>query len=228
MKTDPMFQLKTKKKLSREFKITVGLIITGLLSIILVLITIYGQYTGTFLIKLTEDAEKKGITLSESSGFSGETEKLVLNPIHDVDDMIESNILKLDEILASEGGHYEDPDGNYNYIAYTFYIKNNGEEVVDIRYDFSIINDQKNLGKAMTIIFYEHSTTGEGLQKYYFHKDSDSNHLGGNTISNFQVGEMKKFTLIVFIDGHRSNSTMRGGAVKLNLVFTVLTAERNN
>ncbi|MGI6781479.1 MAG: hypothetical protein ACOX56_01380 [Acholeplasmataceae bacterium] len=225
MKTDPMFNLSTKKKFTREQKVTIGLIVTGILSILLVLITIYGQYTGTFVIKLTHTAEKKGIKLSQTNDFINKTERLVLNPVNDTEDMIEENIIRIDEILASEGGQYEDPDGNYNYIAYTFFLKNVGEEVVNLRYDFRIVSQQKNLDRAMTIIFYEHSLTGEEPQKDYYHKTSENNYLGGKRIPNFQVGETRKFTLIVFIDGVRSNATMLGGAVKINLIFTVETAE---
>lgn len=226
MKTDPMFNLKKKYKLTKEQKVTIGLIVTGLLSILLILITIYGQFTGTFLIKLTHSAEKKGIQLSLTDDFGNPKEKLVLNPVNNTEDMIEENLVRrIEEILASEGGQYEDPDGNKNYIAYTFYLKNVGEEVVNIRYDFRLLAQQKNLGDAMTIIFYEHSQTGEDPLKNYYHKRQGTDYLGGNRIPNFEVNEVIKFTLIVYIDGHLSNPSMLGGAVKINLVFTVETAE---
>ena len=228
MRTDPMFNLKTKNKLSKETKVTIGLIVTGILSILLVLITIYGQFTGTFLIKLTHVAERKGIVLFEDRDSIGGEEKLVLEPVRDTLDILEENILRIGEILESEGGQYIDPDGNNNYIAYTFYLKNNGEEVVDISYGFRIVGSQKNLDDAMMIIFYEHSNTGEEPVKRYFYKVDDNDYLGGDKIPNLQVGEMRKFTIIVYIDGNRSNATMLGGAVKINLVFTVDTAGEAN
>ena len=139
MKTDPLFNLKQKNRLSREKKVTLGLIITGILSFLVVLVTIYGQFTGTFLIKLTSAAERKGILLATDHGFESETEKLVLNPISNVEDILESNIVRIEEILASEGGQYEDPDGNNYYIAYTFFVKNSGREVIDVRYDLTLL-----------------------------------------------------------------------------------------
>lgn len=87
---------------------------------------------------------------------------------------------------------------------------------------------QKNLDDAMMIIFYEHSNTGEEPVKRYFYKEDGNDYLGGEKIPNLQVGEMRKFTLIVYIDGNRSNATMLGGAVKINLVFTVDTAGEAN
>jgi len=94
MRTDPMFNLKTKNKLSKETKVTIGLIVTGILSILLVLITIYGQFTGTFLIKLTHVAERKGIVLFEDRDSIGGEEKLVLEPVRDTLDILEENILR--------------------------------------------------------------------------------------------------------------------------------------
>jgi hypothetical protein len=225
MKTDPMFNLKHKNKLSKEQKVTIGLLVTGLLSILLVLITVYGQFTGTFQIKVTHIAEKKGILLSLTDDFGNSTDKLTLDPIRDIEDIIEENIVRISEILVSEGGQYVDPDGNKNYIAYTFYLKNVGSEVVDIRYDLTVLAQRNNLADATTIIIYEHSQTGEDMQKRYYYKSEGTDHLGFHRIPDFKVGEIRKFTLIAFVDGHRSNPSMKGGAVKFNLVFTVETAD---
>ncbi len=225
MKTDPLFNLKQKNKLSKEKKVTIGLIITGILSLLVVLVTIYGQFTGTFLIKLTSAAERKGILLATDYGFETETEKLVLNPINNVEDIIESNIVRIDEILASEGGQYEDPDGNDYYIAYTFYIKNSGQEVVDVRYDLSLLRQHKRLGEALAIIMYIDNLDGNPPEKEVYYKEAGTNILGTKRFENFEVGDMKKITIIAFIDGHRSNPEMLGGAVKIQLVFTVETAD---
>lgn len=225
MKTDPMFNLKHKTKLTKAQKVTIGLIVTGLFSILLMLITIYGQFTGTFLIKVTHIAKKKGVLLSLNNDFGDASDKLVINPIREIEDILEENIVRISEILVSEGGQYVDPDGNNNYIAYTFYIKNVGEEVVDIRYDLRVLAQRNNLADATTIILYEHSETGEDYEKIYYLKQEGTDYLGGNRIQDFKVNEVRKFTLIAFIDGHRSNPSMKGGAVKFTLVFTVESAD---
>lgn len=223
MKTEPLFNLK-QNKMSNSKKVTIGLIITGILSLILVLITIYGQFTGTFLIKLTYSAERKGILLSEDVGFTDGKERLILNPVSNVEDMIEENIVKIDEILASEGGQFVDED-NQNYVAYTFYIKNSGQEVVDVRYDLMVTKAHKNLDKALKIIMYQDDLNGEELSKDYYQKQGDSSHLGSKRFANFKPDEMKKITIIAFIDGHLSDPSMLGGAVRINLVFTIETAD---
>ncbi|NMA05902.1 MAG: hypothetical protein GX931_06000 [Acholeplasmataceae bacterium] len=225
MKTDPLFNLKQKNRLSREKKVTLGLIITGILSFLVVLVTIYGQFTGTFLIKLTSAAERKGILLATDHGFESETEKLVLNPISNVEDILESNIVRIEEILASEGGQYEDPDGNNYYIAYTFFVKNSGREVIDVRYDLTLLRQHKRLGEALAVIMYIDNLDGTPPEKEIYYKKEGSNLLGAKRFENFEVDEVKKITIITFIDGHRSNPEMLGGAVKIQLVFTVETAD---
>lgn len=226
VKTDSLFNITKKNKLSKEKKVTIGLIVTGILSLALVFVTIYGQFTGTFLVKVTYAAEQKGIILSEEEDFNNPLEKLVLNPIEDVDDILESNILRIDEILHAGGGHYEDPDGNDNYVAYNFYLKNTGTEVVDIRYDIRIVGQQNNLDKGATILLYEHDMDGTDHKKLVFEKDGEYNYLGGDKIINYEVGRIQKFTLIVFINGHRSDPSMLGGAVKVELIFSIETARK--
>lgn len=225
MKTDPLFNLQQKNKLSKEKKVTLGLIITGILSFLVVLITIYGQFTGTFLIKLTSAAERKGILLATDYGFATETEKLVLNPISEVEDILESNIVRIDEILASEGGQYEDPDGNEYYIAYTFYIKNSGQEVIDVKYDLMLARQHRRLGEALAVIMYIDDLDGTPPVKETYHKPADSSLMGTKKFPNFQPGEIKKITIIAFIDGHYSTPDMLGGAVKIQLIFSVETAD---
>ncbi len=225
MKTDPLFNLKQKKRLSREKKVTLGLIITGILSLLVMLVTIYGQFTGTFLIKLTGAAERKGILLATDYGFETETEKLVLNPISNVEDIIESNIVRIDEILASEGGQYVDPDGNDYYIAYTFYIKNSGQEVINIKYDLLLAKQHKRLGEALAVIIYVDNLDGTPLEKEVYYKQEGSNVLGTKRFENFKIDDIKKITIITFIDGHYSTPEMLGGAVKVQLIFGVETAE---
>lgn len=223
MRTEPLFNLK-QNKMSRSKKVTIGLIITGILSLILVLITVYGQFTGTFLIKLTYSAERKGILLSEDVEFTEGKERLILNPISNVEDMIEENIVKIDEIFASTGGQFVDPD-NKNYVAYTFYIKNSGQEVVDVRYDLMITKAHKNLDKALKIIMYQDDLIGEPLEKDYYVKQDNSTHLGSKRFADFKPEDMKKITIIAFIDGELSTPEMLGGAVRINLVFTIETAD---
>lgn len=225
MKTDPLFNLKQKNKLSREKKVTLGLIITGILSFLVVLITIYGQFTGTFLIKLTSAAERKGILLATDYGFETETERLVLNPISEIEDIIESNIVRIDEILASEGGQYVDPDGNKYYIAYTFYIKNSGQEVIDVKYDLMIAKQHKRLGEALAIIMYIDELDGTQPEKEVYYKPEGSNLMGTKKFADFEPGDIKKITIIAFIDGHYSTPQMLGGAVKIQLIFGVETAD---
>lgn len=223
MRTEPLFNLK-QNKMSRSKKVTIGLIITGILSLILVLITVYGQFTGTFLIKLTYSAERKGILLSEDVEFTEGKERLILNPISNVEDMIEENIVKIDEIFASTGGQFVDPD-NKNYVAYTFYIKNSGQEVVDVRYDLMITKAHKNLDKALKIIMYQDDLIGEPLAKDTYVKQENSTHLGSKRFADFKPEDMKKITIIAFIDGELSTPEMLGGAVRINLVFTIETAD---
>ncbi len=220
MRTDPIFNLKDQKKSKSKFVI-LGLVITGLLSLVIILTTIYGQFTGTFLITMSHDANQKGIKLSLNEDLSNPEEKLSLIPIAGIEDILEENIVRIDDILAGPGGHYQDPDGVDDYIAYNFYLQNTGEEVINLKYHIRIVEAYKKLDDALTIILYEVNDEGEPIKEVY--RKDDSRLIGEKIIYNFRPKEVKKFTLIAFIDGRYSTPEMLGGGVKLNIVFTLDT-----
>lgn len=220
MRTDPIFNLKSEKKSKSKFVI-LGLLITGLISFIIIVTTIYGQFTGTFLITMSHDAEQKGIKLSLSEDFIESEEKLSLIPIAGIEDLLEENIVRIDEILAGPGGHYEDPDGMDDYIAYNFYLKNTGEEVINLRYYIRIVEAYKKLDDALTVILYEVNEDGEPIKEVY--RKEGSKLIGEKIIYNFRPQEVKKFTLIAFADGRFSTPEMLGGGVKVTIVFTLDT-----
>jgi hypothetical protein len=88
------------------------------------------------------DAYNRGIILSSDEAFSNPSPRLMTDPIEDARDMTYS-WLKLEEVQNTDG-NYVDPD--YDYVAYTFYIRNNGLETVDITYHIrmtEIYNDLK-------------------------------------------------------------------------------------
>lgn len=217
MRTAPIFGFKPKKKLRGKI-VALGLLITGFISLMVIITTIYGQFTGTFLIKMSHDADLKGIHLSESGDFDDRTEKLSLIPKSDLDDLIEENIVRIDEILDAPGGQYIDPDGEDNYIAYNFYIRNTGKEVINLRYDLNITAAEKKLDNAVVIILYKQDENG--IVRERFHKE-DSWYLGGDIIYNFKPGDTIKYTFIAYIDGLYSTPEMLGGGVKVNLVFKI-------
>src|SRR5690554_3180757 len=149
MRLSKILEVKRRKLRNRIF--TLGVFITGLLSIAFAVITFYGQNAGNFVMAVDYDSFRRGIILSTSRDFEITTSQLMTEPIEDAREMTYS-WLKIEEILQAEG-NYVDPD--YDYVAYTFYIMNNGFETVDITYHMRMTDSSYGIEDAIRILVIE-------------------------------------------------------------------------
>lgn len=215
---------KSKEKPSKKLIIRMGLIFTGMISLIIVLVTFYGQYTGTYLITMTKEAHRKGIALSETVDFKELKTDLRFNPLNDIEDTIES-FLNIEEAEKHDGQYYEE---GQNYLAYTFYLKNTGVEVVNINYRLHITEEYKRLGEATIVKIREYENNNnnfnlikdENYSKIY----SKENTIANVTIENFKPEEVRKFTIFIWFDGKYTNKEMMGGAIKMEWTFGIINA----
>jgi len=221
IKLSEILGVKTVEKKTR--KATLGLLITGILAVVLVFVTIYGQFTGNYLITVTREASLKGIAISDKLDYKSNKDTLKVTPLNDIEDILPSN---LDiEGARNVDGQYKDAK---HYIAYTFYLRNSGEETVNVNYQVKIIDDYKKLGNAIFFRLFESELIGdefsfisdETYSKFYTEKEI----IADVDIINFRPNDVRKFTFFVWIDGDHSNESMLGGAVKLEFVFSITSA----
>jgi hypothetical protein len=218
----PTRSTKKVKKLSSRF-VFLGMLITGLVSSIVIFVTIYGQYTGTFTLSMQKDAIEKGIQLSESVTFENPKSILNIQPLTEIGDMTESAI-NFDEARNTDGQYY-DPVIPY-YIAYTFYMRNSGKEVVDINYRLTVLDSYKNVDKAVKVRYVsENLDTGEYIDKTYV--KGEKQHIIDEVLNNFIEGHTLKITIFLWFDGELTDASMMGGSLKLNLTYTIVTADTN-
>ncbi|MFU8792882.1 MAG: hypothetical protein ACNA7K_02555 [Acholeplasmataceae bacterium] len=230
--------LGVRRNLLRRRILTLGVIITGALSIAFTLITFYGQNAGNFIMTVDQDALRRGINLSEEPDFNVPTSRLMTNPVSEARDLTYS-WLKFDEIMATNG-QYFDPD--YEYIAYTFYIRNTGSETVDVHYNIRISDVYKNLDEAVRFLVIEDDTIFRMYQKpdrlidgelpeyfllpdpFYFNTNST---VMRHVIENFRPGQTKKFSIVIWLEGQDpdTNDDVLGGMMKAHMNFTIRIEE---
>src|SRR5690554_2861303 len=90
--SDIFVQKKVKKRISTRQFLIIGALITGLVSSVIIFVTFYGQYTGTFTLSMQRDAMDKGIELSESVLFTNPRSTLNIQPMEEIGDMIEQDL----------------------------------------------------------------------------------------------------------------------------------------
>lgn len=214
---------------------TLGVIITGMLSIAFAIVTFYGQNAGNFVISVDKIAQNRGIILSTEPNFRVPSARLMSDPISEARDMTYS-WLKIEEVSATYG-NYKDID--YDYVAYTFYILNHGSESVDVSYHIRITDVFNNLDEAVRILVIE-----DGVQTMYQKPDALDEYGNppyypaslpegvdflSDTIvmrklfTNFKPDDVKKFSVLVWLEGYDPNTTddILGGMIKLQMNFSI-------
>ncbi|RJX27586.1 MAG: hypothetical protein C4537_00470 [Acholeplasma sp.] len=210
---------------------TLGVIITGMLSIAFALITFYGQNAGNFVMSVDTLARQRGIAISDDPEFTFSTSRLMSDPIDDARDVTYA-WLKLDEIEETNG-NYVDPD--HDYVAYTFYIKNEGLETVDLSYYIRITEVYNDLDKAIRVLviddgeetmFMKPDTTNINTYPDYMpigqHFETQMTVMR-KLIPNFRPGDIRKFTVVVWLEGNDPDTTdeILGGMIKMQMNFTI-------
>lgn len=221
----------TAKKVYRRKLFTrivkMALLILLLFFSVLYLILYVVNSNGYFTIKLDKNLKsERHILLSSDSEFSAETVEIKVKGLEYMDNITEGWI-PFDELISKEGDHSDD-----NYIAYTFFVKNDGNENVDYKSKIVIESVIKNVDEAVRVALY---TNGE--RKVYAKKAKDGN-AEPNTISflsnrlvmqqdrdNIKPGEIDRYTVIVWLEGKDPEciDDIIGGEMKMAMVITEKT-----
>lgn len=219
--SDIFVQKKVKKRISTRQFLIIGALFTGLVSSVIIFVTFYGQYTGTFTLSMQRDAMDKGIELSESVLFTNPRSTLNIQPMEEIGDMIEQDLDV--ESARNIDGQFYDPKVPH-YIAYTYYLRNSGKEVVNINYRLRIVDSYKDVDKAVMIRYIQEDLTTGEISDNVYSKVGDSNFLIDEQIIQFLEGRIKKITIFMWFDGELTTPDMLGGGIKLDMSYTITTA----
>ena len=222
--------------------VTLGMILFGLLSLGFGVVTFYGLSTGTFVIEMEDVPEKRGIQIAESNhNETVWTTRLNAFPV-DFED--EKNLkmedatysyLRIEDATNTDGSFF---DPRADYMAYTFYLKNSGNEMVDLVYSINILDVLKEMDEYIRVLIIVDDLEGNVTQNLYMKPDDEvkyyppeypvpkyfiSDELVANeTIQMLQVGQVRKISLFMWIEGYDTNPSSERGSIKLDMIFDVL------
>ena len=207
--------------------VKMALLILLLFFSVLYLILYVVNSNGYFTIKLDKNLKsERHILLSSDSEFSAETVEIKVKGLEYMDNITEGWI-PFDELISKEGDHSDD-----NYIAYTFFVKNDGNENVDYKSKIVIESVIKNVDEAVRVALY---TNGE---KKIYAKKAKNGKAEPNTISffsnhlimqqdrdNIKPGEIDRYTVIVWLEGKDPEciDDIIGGEMKMSMIITEKT-----
>ena len=236
MRRSTVLGIKKTTSTSARF-VTLGVIIFGLLSLGFGVVTFYGISTGTYTISMNEESVRKGIQLSQTPDFEvGGTSRLYADP-NDKADEATYSYLKIEEARSVDGMF---TDNEADYMAYTFYLKNSGLEMVDLVYTINIIEVSKSLDEYIRILVIIDDLEGgiteqmfmkpDPEPKYYPPEMPQAKHFISDTLVSseripmLQVNQVRKITVFMWIEGYDTHPGMERGSIKIDMRFSVLNA----
>ena len=213
-----------KKMLLKKIIWIIFLLLIIFISVIYLFLYIVYQ-GGRFTVNLDKNmSNRKNIYLSENGKLSGKSRELAADTIDYMDNI---SIKWLPENLDTEatGAH-----NGENYIAYTFYVVNNGTETIHYWYEIDIDDTVRNVDEAIRIMIYLN-----GKQTVYAKKSKVTNKaepgtkmFETNTIAvleqrkNFKPKQKDRFTIVIFLEGDDPEciNDLIGGEIKMHMDIT--------
>ncbi len=222
------FNTTSKKIYRRDFRIK--LIRLALLILLIFLILLYFILSiiykaGKFTVSLDRDLSwDRGIVLYEELNRKVVSKRLEASQMEKMDN-ISINWLPPNIDTESEGSHNGD-----NYIAYTFYIENEGKDTINYWYTIPIDDVILNVDEAIRVMVYLNGNRTVYAKKNGFteepEKDTKAFYSEDTVLlesrENFSPGDIDRFTIVVFIEGDDPDCTnaLLGGEMKMHMDIT--------
>lgn len=222
------FEITSKKIYKRDLRIKVirlALLILLIFLIVLYFILSIIYEAGRFTIILDRNLSwEKGIVLYEKLGEKVVSRKLEAERFDEMDN-ISIDWLPQNIDTEAEGSHNGD-----NYLAYTFYIENEGKDAVNYWYSMPIDDVILNVDEAIRVMVYLNGekTVYAKLNGYTEEPEEGTKAFySDNTVmlesrQDFAPGNIDKFTIVVWIEGDDPDCTnaLLGGELKMHMDIT--------
>lgn len=229
VKADSMEIAKYKRR-RKKIGLAMG-IITAVLILLFIISMLVTQW-GDLIISVDSVAVKRGIVLSEDKSFEHYGASLSANQQADVTNITYS-WLPTDLDTSKDGAHNGD-----NYVAYTFYCKNVGQETLDYTATLDIIGVAKSADEAIRIMVYKNGTpmiygkakyddrnTAETDCTMFLENDKENgnNAVMSTQTKGFKVDDVDKYTIVIWAEGNDAEciDDIRGGHVRARMLFQV-------
>lgn len=221
-------EIKASKVYKRKLfvKITKVAFLLLLILVSVIYLFLYIIYAGgRFTVTLDKNmSNRKSVFLSENGKLENKVRNLSADTIEYMDNI---SIKWLPEDIDTEatGSHNGD-----NYIAYTFYIVNAGDETVHYWYEVDIDDTIKNVDEAIRIMIYRNGEKTVYAKKSKVTKEAepDTKEFVSEKIAvleqreNLKPKTKDRFTVVVWVEGDdpECKNDLLGGEIKMHMDFT--------
>lgn len=217
---------KEKMRRARQKVLKVLLVVT-ILFLINVYIILAIFYRGeNFTITLdSENGREASLIIYEREGHSEEWRNFLVSDDIEFFTDISGDWIPQDIDNLGDGSH-----NGRNYIAYTFYAENRGQDTINYWTKIEIEDVIKNVDEAIRIMVFKNGNkvtyaknnreTGKPEPDTVAFHDEDTVML--EVTENFEVGEVDKYTVVIWVEGDdpECKNDLIGGEIKMHMTLT--------
>lgn len=196
------------------------------MALILFLVSLLVTKWGDLVIEIDRPAINKGLALSEKADFSEKSASLSAKQALDVTNITYS-WLPTDLDTSKDGEH-----NGENYVAYTFYLRNDGTEQLDYISTLDITGVAKSADEAVRIMVYRNGKQAIYAKGKYDNREqaeTDATRFVDETVvftskqENFKPGDVDKYTIVIWVEGNDPEclDDIRDGFIRSRLLFKV-------
>lgn len=220
-------KVKNRKKFVKIIRKALLLLLIFLIILYIILDIIYSE--GRFTVSLDSNKTlESGLVIFDSLNNGHGKRKLEATPIKFMDNI---SYKWLPEKIDEEA---EGPHNGKNYIAYTFYVENQGKEVLNYHYEVIVDDVIKHVDDAIRIRIYkngEYKTYAKGDSmdgkaekdtEPFKHIKEDNGTIILEEVTNFKPEDLDKYTIVIWLEGDDPDCTdaLIGGELKMHMVIT--------
>ena len=213
-------------------KILLRMLLVAIMTLMAFMLGMYGATAvvsdgGQYTVFVSDDkTSTQGISLSETSDFANPSVRLECKGIESMTNISERNIpTGLHDLEGSNNGA--------NYIAYTFFLKNIGNDTISVEESMQIESTIKGTDEAVRVRVYKN-----GEEKTYAKLGADGMPEYGTipfgeekvfkiVAQNVKAGDIIRYTIVIWLEGDDPQclDNIRGGAVKLSMSFAIVNEQ---
>jgi len=212
------------KKRRRILRIILGAVVAVLL--ILFIISMLVSKWGDLVIEIDRPLQSKGIVLSTDPEFNTKSVALSAKQVQNVTN-ITSSWLPTDLDTAQDGEH-----NGKNYVAYTFYCRNEGDEELDYDATLDITGVAKSADEACRVMVYKNGEPNVYAKAKYDNRSEaeqdttmfvDDKVVMTTKTQGFKPNDVDKYTIVIWIEGNDAECVdeIRDGWVRMKMLFAV-------
>ena len=220
-------KVRNRKKTFKVVRKALFLLLIFLVLLYIILDVIYSE--GKFTVVLDSNKSlKSGMAIFDSLNNSQGKRKLEATPIKFMDNIsykwIPDNV-----DTEADGSH-----NGQNYIAYSFYVENQGDRVINYHYEMIVDDIIKNVDEAIRIRIYRNGEDVTYAKRSFLDNQPEENTepfkeikdakgtIILEAVNDFKPDDLDRYTILIWLEGDDPDCTdaLIGGELKMHMVIT--------